>query len=325
MINRRLFGAGLLAAPFVSRAALAQAWQPSGPIKMVVAYPAGGPTDVIARIVAADIAGPLGQQVVVENLSGGAGSVGTRAVAKAKPDGLTITFGNNQTHGNNMFMLKEPGYDAVKDFAPLAGAGAFEHVFVVKNDLPAKTIQEVIALAKAKPGELNYGSTGIGSGSHLSTELFMARTGIKMTHVPYRGAAPLVQDLIGGRIDISNSTLPSVLAQIKADQIRAVAIGSAKRNPKLPDVATLEEQGVTGANASSWAAFFAPAGTPQPALDRLSAEIMKSLKNPEVVAKIDRLGFTVEPRDPVQFRPYQAQEIATWMKIAKDAGIQPGE
>lgn len=325
MINRRLFGAGLLAAPFVSRSALAQAWQPSGPIKMVVAYPAGGPTDVIARIVAADIAGPLGQQVVVENLSGGAGSVGTRAVAKAKPDGLTITFGNNQTHGNNMFMLKEPGYDAVKDFAPLAGAGAFEHVFVVKNDLPAKTIQEVIALAKAKPGELNYGSTGIGSGSHLSTELFMARTGIKMTHVPYRGAAPLVQDLIGGRIDISNSTLPSVLAQIKADQIRAVAIGSAKRNPKLPDVATLEEQGVTGANASSWAAFFAPAGTPQPALDRLSAEIMKSLKNPEVVAKIDRLGFTVEPRDPAQFRPYQAQEIATWMKIAKDAGIQPGE
>jgi tripartite-type tricarboxylate transporter receptor subunit TctC len=325
MINRRLFGAGLLAAPFVARPAFAQAWQPSGPIKLVVAYPAGGPTDVIARIVAADIAGPLGQQVVVENLSGGAGSVGTRSVAKAKPDGLTITFGNNQTHGNNMFMLKEPGYDAVKDFAPLAGAGAFEHVFVVKNELPAKTIQEVIALAKAKPGELNYGSTGIGSGSHLSTELFMARTGIKMTHVPYRGAAPLVQDLIGGRIDISNSTLPSVLAQIKAGQIRAIAIGSARRNPQLPEVATLEEQGVTGANASSWAAFFAPAATPQPALDRLSGEIMKSLKNPEVVEKIDRLGFTVEPRDPAAFKPYQMQEIATWVKIARDAGIQPGE
>lgn len=324
MINRRLFAASLLAAPFAT-SAVAQTWQPSGPIKMVVAYPAGGPTDVIARIVAADIAGPLGQQVVVENVSGGAGAIGTRAVAKAKPDGLTITFGNNQTHGNNMFMLKEPGYDAVKDFAPLAGAGAFEHVFVVKNDLPAKTIQEVISLAKAKPGELNYGSTGIGSGSHLSTELFMARTGIKMTHVPYRGAAPLVQDLMGGRIDISNSTLPSVLAQIKAGQIRAVAIGSTKRNAKLPDVATLEEQGVTGANASSWAAFFAPAATPQPALDRLSAEIMKSLQKPEVVEKIDKLGFTVEPRDPAQFKPYQVQEIATWVKIAKDAGIQPGE
>ena len=324
MLKRRLFAGGLMAAPFVGPA-FAQAWAPSQPIRMIVAYPAGGPTDVIARIVAADMAGPLGQQVLVENLSGGAGAVGTRVVAKAKPDGHTITFGNNQTHGNNMFMLKEPGYDAVKDFAPLAGAGAFEHVFVVKNELPAQSIQDVIKLAKEKPGALNYGSTGIGSGSHLSTELFMARTGIKMTHIPYRGAAPLVQDLIGGRIDISNSTLPSVLAQINAGQIRAVAIGSTKRNPKLPNVATLEEQGVSGANASSWAGFFAPAGVPQPILDRLSGEILASLRKPEIVERIDKLGFTVEPRDPAAFRPYQVQEIATWMKIARDAGIQPEE
>ena len=324
MLKRRVFAAGLVAAPFV-RPALAQPWAPSGPVRLVVAYPAGGPTDVIARIVAADIAGPLGQQVVVENVSGAAGAIGTRSVAKARPDGLTMTFGNNQTHGNNMFMLKEPGYDAVKDFAPLAGAGAFEHVFVVKNELPAKSIQEVIKLARDKPGELNYGSTGIGSGSHLSTELFMARTGTKMTHVPYRGAAPLVQDLIGGRIDISNSTLPSVLAQIKSGQIRAVAIGSARRNPKLPDVATLEEQGVNGANASSWAGFFAPAATPQPALDRLSGEILASLRKAEVVERIDKLGFTVDARDPAAFRPYQVHEIETWVKIARDAGIQPEE
>jgi tripartite-type tricarboxylate transporter receptor subunit TctC len=323
-MKRRVFAVGLLAAPFV-RSAFAQARAPSAPIRMIVAYPAGGPTDVIARIVAADMTGPLGQQVIVENVSGAAGAIGTRTVAKAKPDGLTITFGNNQTHGNNMFMLKDPGYDAVKDFAPLAGAGAFEHVFVVRNDLPAQNIQDVIKLAKEKPSALNYGSTGIGSGSHLSTELFMARTGIKMTHVPYRGAAPLVQDLVGGRIDLSNSTLPSVLAQIKAGQIRAVAIGSPKRNSKLPDLPTLEEQGVKGANASSWAGFFAPAGTPQPILDRLSGEILTSLKKPEVVERIDKLGFTVEPRDPAAFRPYQVEEIATWMKIAKDAGIQPEE
>jgi tripartite-type tricarboxylate transporter receptor subunit TctC len=323
-MKRRVFAVGLLAAPFVE-SAFAQAWAPAAPIRMIVAYPAGGPTDVIARIVAADMTGPLGQQVIVENVSGAAGAIGTRTVAKAKPDGLTITFGNNQTHGNNMFMLKDPGYDAVKDFAPLAGAGAFEHVFVVRNDLGAQNIQDVIKLAKEKPGALNYGSTGIGSGSHLSTELFMARTGIKMTHVPYRGAAPLVQDLVGGRIDLSNSTLPSVLAQIKAGQIRAVAIGSPKRNSKLPDLPTLEEQGVKGANASSWAGFFAPAGTPQPILDRLSGEILTSLKKPEVVERIDKLGFTVEPRDPAAFRPYQVEEIATWMKIAKDAGIQPEE
>ena len=322
MLTRRLFAAGLAAGPFV-RPALAQTWAPSQPIKMVVAYPAGGPTDTIARIVAADMAERLGQQVIVENVSGASGAIGTRAVAKAKPDGLTITFGNNQTHGNNMFMLKEPGYDAIKDFAPLAGAGAFEHVFVVRNDLPAKTIQDVIKLAKEKPGTLNFGSTGIGSGSHLSTELFMERTGTKMTHVPYRGAAPLVQDIIGERVDVSNSTLPSVLPHIKAGKMRAVAIGSAKRNAKLPDVPTLEEQGVSGANASSWAAFFAPAGTPAPILARLSQEIMSSLGKPAVVERIDGLGFTVDLRDPAAFRPYQEKEIATWIKIAKDAGIEP--
>ncbi|MCF8533420.1 MAG: tripartite tricarboxylate transporter substrate binding protein [Reyranella sp.] len=322
MLTRRLFAAGLAAGPFV-RPALAQTWAPSQPIKMVVAYPAGGPTDTIARIVAADMAERLGQQVIVENVSGASGAIGTRAVAKAKPDGLTITFGNNQTHGNNMFMLKEPGYDAIKDFAPLAGAGAFEHVFVVRNDLPAKTIQDVIKLAKEKPGALNFGSTGIGSGSHLSTELFMERTGTKMTHVPYRGAAPLVQDIIGERVDVSNSTLPSVLPHIKAGKMRAVAIGSAKRNAKLPDVPTLEEQGVSGANASSWAAFFAPAGTPAPILARLSQEIMTSLGKPAVVERIDGLGFTVDLRDPAAFRPYQEKEIATWIKIAKEAGIEP--
>lgn len=322
MLKRRLFTAGLAAAPF-ARPALADEWAPSQPARMVVAYPAGGPTDAIARIAAADMAGHLGQQIVVDNVSGAAGAIGTRIVARAKPDGLTITFGNNQTHGNNMFMLKDPGYDAIKDFEPLAGAGAFEHVFVVRNGLPAKNIQDLIRLAKERPGALNFGSTGIGSGSHLATELFMARTGIKMIHVPYRGAAPLVQDIIGERIDVSDSTLPSILVQVQANTMRAIGISSPKRNSRLPDVPTLEEQGVTGANASSWAAFFAPAGTPQPILDRLSNEIMASLQRPAVIAKIDQLGFTIDLRDPAAFKPYLTQEIATWVKIAKDAGIEP--
>lgn len=329
MLKRRSVAGALLVLPLLGRTALAQApaqdWAPTKPIRLVVAYPAGGPTDAIARIVAADLAASLGQQVVVENVSGASGAIGTRAVARAEPDGHTITFGNNQTHGNNMFMLKEPGYDALRDFEPLAGAGAFEHVFVVRNGLPVKSIADLIAAAKKDPGALNYGSTGIGSGSHLSTELFMARTGTKMTHVPYRGAPPLVQDIVGERIDVSNSTLPSVLAQIQGGKMRAIGLGSSKRNPKLPDVPTLEEQGVKGANASSWAAFFAPAGTPKPVLDRLSREILASLRKPETAEKIDKLGFTVEPRDPTAFRPYQAQEIETWTKIAKDAGIKPEE
>jgi tripartite-type tricarboxylate transporter receptor subunit TctC len=311
-----LAGAALLATP-----AAAQTY-PSRVVKMVVPYPAGGPTDVIARIVAEELGRDLGQNVVVENLAGASGAVGTRTVAKAEPDGYTIIFGNNQTHGNNMFLLKEPGYDAVKDFAPLAGAGAFEHVFVVKNDLPAKTIPELIALAKKDPGKLNYGSTGVGSGSHLATELFMTRTGIQMTHVPFRGAAPLVTDIMGGRIDVSNSTLPSVLGQFQAGQMRAIGIASPKRNPQAPDVPTLREQGIANADAESWAAFFAPANTPKPILDRLSGAIIGIMNKSDVKERITKLGFTLNVRDPEAFKPYLAQEIQTWSDIIKAANIK---
>lgn len=296
---------------------------PSRPVTLVVAYPAGGPTDAIARIVAQDISGPLGQNVVVRNEAGASGAVGTRGVARAEPDGHTITFGNNQTHGNNMFLLKEPGYDAVKDFAPLAGIGAFEHVFVVKKDLPVKTINDLVEMAKKEPGKLNYGSTGLGSGSHLATELFMARTGIKMQHVPFRGAAPLVQELMGGRIDVSNSTLPSVLGQIQSGDVRAIAVASPARNPTLPDVPTLREQGIANADAESWAAFFAPAATPQPVLDRLSREIIAAIEKPSVRDAIAKTGFTLKLRDPAAFRPYHAAEMTTWAEIIKTVGLKP--
>src|SRR5919107_4744105 len=309
-------GAALLAAP-----AGAQTY-PARVIKMVVPYPAGGPTDVIARIVAEELGRDLGQNVVVENVAGASGAVGTRQVARSEPDGYTIIFGNNQTHGNNMFLLTNPGYDAVKDFAPLAGAGAFEHVFVVKNDLPVKSIPELIALAKKDPGKLNYGSTGVGSGSHLATELFMTRTGIQMTHVPFRGAAPLVTDIMGGRIDVSNSTLPSVLGQFQAGQMRAIGIASPKRNPQAPDVPTLREQGITNADAESWAAFFAPVNTPKPILDKLSGTIIAILNRPDVKERITKLGFTLNVRDPEAFRPYLDKEIQTWAEIIKAAGIK---
>lgn len=311
--------AGVVFAPALVRA---QSY-PSKPITLVVPYPAGGPTDAIARFVAQDLSTSIGQSVVVDNRAGASGAVGTRAVAKAEPDGHTFIFGNNQTHGNNMFLLKEPGYDAVKDFAPVCGVGAFEHAFVVRKDLPAKNIKELIALAKADPGKLNYGSTGVGSGSHLAMELFMQRTGIKMTHVPFRGAAPLVQELIGGRIDIANSTLPSVLEQINAGTLRAIALASPERNPRAKDIPTLREQGVSDADADSWAAFFAPAATPAPVLEALSKAVMAAIAKPAVTEQILKLGFTLKVRDPAAFRPYHQQEIATWEKIIKDAGVKP--
>jgi tripartite-type tricarboxylate transporter receptor subunit TctC len=320
-ITRRSALLGAAALPF-ARPAAAQSF-PTRPLRIIVAYPAGGPTDAIARIVAQDIAGSLGQNVVVENVAGASGAIGTRQVAKADPDGHVITFGNNQTHGNNMFLLKEPGYDAVKDFAPLASPGAFEHIFVVRNELPVRSIQELIALAKAKPGELNYGSTGLGSGSHLSTELFMVRTGIKMQHVPFRGAAPLIQEIVGNRIDVANSTMGSVFQQIEGGAMRAIAIGSPKRNPQLPNVPTLQEQGVTGADAESWTGFFAPAATPAPVLDRLSREILASLQKPAVRDAITKLGFSLNIRDAEQLRAYQAAEIKVGEEIIKAAGIKP--
>jgi tripartite-type tricarboxylate transporter receptor subunit TctC len=186
-----------------------------------------------------------------------------------------------------------------------------------------KSVPELVALAKSKPGELNYGSTGVGSGSHLSTELFMVRTGIRMQHVPFRGAAPLIQEIVGNRIDVANSTLGSVFQQIQAGAMRAIGVASPKRNPQLPNVPTLAEQGVTGADAESWTGFFAPAATPAPALERLSKELIASLNKPAVREAIQKLGFTVSIRDAAQLKSYQAAEIKVWEEIIKAAGVKP--
>lgn len=325
MMTRRQASAlalGLLAATAFTAPALAQSY-PDRPVTLVVTYPPGGPTDAIGRIVAEDLSSKLDQNVVVRNEPGASGSIGTRAVATGEADGYTFVLGNNQTHGNNMYLLRDPGYDALEDFVPLAGIGAFEHVYVVRNDLEAEGVEELIAMAKADPGALNYGSTGVGSGSHLSFELFLERTDTDMTHIPFAGAAPLVQELVAGRIDVSNSTLPSVLGQIQGGAIRAIAVASPERNPNLPDVPTLSEQGVEGADASSWAAFFAPAGIPDEARTELTEALLASLAEPAVAEKIRALGFTLDVRTPEEFRPYHEQEMATWKAIIDAAGVEP--
>ncbi|CAN1540517.1 PBP2_Bug_TTT domain containing protein [Rhabdaerophilaceae bacterium] len=323
MLNRRqtlALAATTASFPLFARA---QSGFPSKTVTIVVPYPAGGPTDVIARLVGAAIEQPLKQKVIVENRAGASGSIGTRAVATADPDGHTIIFGNNQTHGNNMLLMKTPGYDAMTDFAPLAGVGAFPHALVVKNALPAKDLQELIALAKSRPGALNYGSTGNGSGSHLSTELLMRRVGIQMQHIPYQGAPPLVQDIIGGTIDVSLSTLPSVLKQIEAGQMRGIGVASAKRTSQLPNTPTFREQGVSNADAESWAGFFAPAKVPGAVIDQLSKAILDALKTEAVSSKITALGFALEARPPAEFRTYLQQEMETWTDVVKAIGLQP--
>lgn len=258
-MNRRamIMSAAVMPGLFASRGR-SQSF-PSRIIRLVVPYPAGGPTDAVARIVAQDLTATFRHNVLVENIAGASGAIGARLVAKAEPDGHTIIFGNDQSHGNNMLPLKAPGYDAVRDFVPLVGVGAFEHVFVADSSLTSTTLTDVVAMARREPERLTFGSTGLGSGSRLSMSLLAQRTAIRLTHVPFRGASQLVQELIAGRLDIANAPLPSVLGGIQGRQIAALEVASPRRNRHVPDVATLDEQGIAGANAESWAGFFAPA------------------------------------------------------------------
>ena len=296
---------------------------PNRVVRIVVPYPPGGPTDALARIIANEIQGDLGQTVVVENKPGGSGSIGTRAVARGEADGHTIVLGNNQTHANNFFLIRDAQYDPIKDFAPLAGLGDLQHVLVVRNDLPAKTVAELIDLAKKEPGKLNYGSTGVGSGSHLAMELFKSRTGVEMTHIPYAGAGPMAAEVMAGRIDAAFATLPSVLGQIKAGTMRALAVASTGRAPQLADVPTLAEQGVTGSEADSWLALFAPAATPEAARKRLTAAVLTAMAKPAVLEQVIKLGFAMQVREPKAFAEYHAAEMKKWAAVIKAAKVEP--
>lgn len=322
--TRRTAIGAIAAAAAAPSAVLAQAF-PSRTIKIVVPYPPGGPTDALARIVAAEMQTALGQTVIVENRPGASGAIGSREVAKADADGHTLVLGNNQTHATNSFLLKEPGYDPMVDFTPVAGLADLQHVLVVKNDLGAGTVAELVAIAKKDPGKLNYGSTGLGSGSHLAMELFKARTGTQMQHVPFRGAAPMAQEIAAGRIDVAFATLPSVLGQIEGKLMKGIAVASLARAPQLPDIALLKEQGVTDGEADSWLALFAPGKTPQAALDTLSRTVLAALAKPDIKAKAVGQGIAVNVRGPGDFKVYQAAEIERWSKVAKDAGVKPAE
>lgn len=323
MNRRRLLGAlaGSVAAPAFIRTASAASWSPNRTITLVVPYPAGGPTDAAARIVAQEISGPLGQAVIVENMPGASGAIGSRRVAKGEPDGHLIVLGNNQTHATNVSLLKDGGgYDPIKDFVPLAGIADLQHVLVVRKDF-ATSVDDLVRRAKAEPGKLNYGSTGPGSGSHLTMELFKVRTGTDMVHVPFRGAAPLAQEIAAGRIDCSFATLPSVLGQIQGDLMKALALASGNRSDLLPGVPMLRETGVPDAEGDSWLALFAPAGIPAAARERLSNEILAALAKPAVKEAINKQGIALNVRDSAAFAAYQATEVKKWADVARIAKV----
>jgi tripartite-type tricarboxylate transporter receptor subunit TctC len=318
-VTRRRTLALLAGAALAPSGALAQSF-PTRVIKIVVPYPAGGPVDALARLLTPELGG-LGQSAIVENVGGGAGAIGTRQVAKADPDGHTLVLSTNQTHATNYSLLRDPGYEA-RDFAAVAGLADLQHVLVVKNDLPARSVAELIGQAKANPGKLNYGSTGNGSASHLAMELFKAKTGTDLVHVPFRGAAPMAQELVAGRIDAAFATLPSVLGQIQAGTMRALAIASAIKAPQLPDVPLLSEQGVQGGEADAWIGLWAPAGTPPAVLSRLSQAVMAALAKPDVREAATKLGIAVNVRDPKAFDRFVEDEIRKWAEVVKAANVK---
>jgi tripartite-type tricarboxylate transporter receptor subunit TctC len=319
MVTRRSVLAGLpgllLAWP-----ARAQAF-PSRPLTIVVPYPAGGPVDVMARLIAQAAASELGQPISVDNRGGAAGVIGSLAVAHAEPDGYTLVLGTNQTHATNQSLLKQCPYDAIKDFAPVAGIAEIAHVLAVRRGLEVDSIGALVQLAKRSPGGLNYGSTGIGSASHLAAELFKVKTGVDLQHIPFRGAAPMTTELLAGRIDLSFATLPSVVGYIDAAVVHALAVASPRRAARLPNLPTLAEAGVAGVEADAWFALFAPVKTPAAAIGRLHRAIESALDTPASREAVAKQGMTLALRRPAEVAAWLPGEIGKWAAVVKAAGI----
>ncbi|NUN60687.1 MAG: tripartite tricarboxylate transporter substrate binding protein [Burkholderiaceae bacterium] len=309
----------LAAAATLPLGAVAQNY-PTKPITIVVPFAAGGTTDILARLVGQHLSTELGQPVVVENKAGAGGNIGAAFAAKAAADGHTLFMGTVGTHAINASLYKKLPYDPIKDFAPLTRVAMVPNLLVAHPSQPFKTVQEMIAYAKANPGKINFGSPGNGASPHLSGELFKSLTKVDMVHVPYKGSAPAVSDLLGGQISIMFDNLPSVIPHVRSGKLRAIAISTAKRSADLPDVPTISEAGVPGYEATSWFGMFAPAATPKPVLDKISAALGKVLANAEVKKKIDDQGGEPANETPAQFADFIQKESLKWGKVVKESG-----
>jgi tripartite-type tricarboxylate transporter receptor subunit TctC len=313
----RAIGAFLL----MGMAAIAAAQDyPNKPIRLVVPQPAGGPTDIVARLVAQKLSERLGQQVVVDNKPGAGSNIGTDIVAKAPKDGYTLVVGTVQ-HIVNQFLFSSLPFDPVKDFAPVTLMTKAYIVLDVNPEVPVKNVKELIAYAKSKPGGVSWASAGNGSTSHLALELFKVETGVPATHVPYKGTPPALNDLMGGRVQVMFDGLITSLPQIKAGKLRPLAVASSTRSPLLADVPTMTEAGVPGFEAVGLAAIFAPAGTPQPIVDKLYREIAAILAMPDVKSRLEGMGLEIVASSPSEFAAYIDSESKKWGKLIKDAKV----
>jgi tripartite-type tricarboxylate transporter receptor subunit TctC len=295
---------------------------PSRPITIIVPYTPAGPVDTTARLVAQEIAADLHQPVVVENRPGGSGIIGTNAVARATPDGYTLVFGTNQTHVFNQSLIKNCPYDAVKDFSPVANIIVTPHVLVVRKDLAATSLAELVALATSKPGGLTFGTIGPGSSSHLATELFKLKAGIDVVHVPFKGLAPLVTELLAGRIDLSIAPLPGLMQkQIEGNKVRALALASAKRTNFLPSIPTFAESGLPGVEADALGALFAPAKTPPAVIERLYRAVVAAAGKERMRTAMLQQGIPIVLMSPAEMSELLPREAAKWANVIKLANI----
>ena len=320
LLRRRAIGAALALA-LAPLAAHAQGSYPDHPVTFVVTFAPGGGTDIAARVLATRLGQKLNQSVVVENRTGAGGLVGADAVAKAKPDGYTLLIGNVGTQSINPSLYKMP-YDADKAFAPVSLFAELPFAFVIHPDIPAKTPKELIALAKAEPDKYTYASSGSGGSPHLTAEIFQQTTGIKLTHVPYKGGGPAMSDLMAGHVNMLFASILETSGYVKAGKLRALAVTSAQRSPSMPDVPTLAEIGLPNAESGSWVALLAPAGTPQPIIDKLSAAVKEVVAIPDVREKLIAQGATPRGSTPAELQKVIEADKDRYARVIKARNVR---
>jgi tripartite-type tricarboxylate transporter receptor subunit TctC len=320
-IGRRGFGALAAAAALASGHAAAQAF-PTRPIRLIMPFPAGGAPDIMARAISGRMAELLGQPVVVDNKPGAAGGLGADIVAKAAPDGYTLLFGTISTNAINASLYPGLPYDPRKDFAALSLVGSVPNVLSVTNALPVHSVAQLVDHAKANRGKVNFGSAGAGSTLHMSGELFKLAADIDIQHVPYKGSAPAVADLISGQIQMMFDNAPSALPHVKAGRTRALALTGARRSPLMPELPTMVEQGFAGFVVTGWAGLFAPAGTPEPILERLHGALLEALKSDEARQRLEPLAVDIQPMSRADFAAFVAAETARWAEVVRKGNIK---
>jgi tripartite-type tricarboxylate transporter receptor subunit TctC len=320
--TRSAFLAGLVAVHLSGAGPATAQVYPARPVTIVVPFAAGGGNDILARLLAQHMSQALGQQFVIENRAGAGGTIGARAVAKAAPDGYSLMVGHSGVFAIAPALYADPGYDPRRDFAPIGLIGSYQQILVTHPSLPVRRISDLIALARKEPGKITYATAGVGSGSHVSTELFAMMAGVKLTHIPYRGTGALQGDLVGGHVDMAISTFPSVFGEIRSGLLRTIAVTGEARSPIFPDVPTIAESGVPGYAAVIHYGMVAPAGISPAIADRLNAELRAALGSEDVRARIAEEGGEALPGTPDQQAKDMAQEEAKWGALVRKLGVR---